>query len=92
MARRKSVNDMMSQLNRMMGYNTSTMSRMNRAQAVYRRYRNNIQRSLGYSNTGRGIGVLDRDNMTFSNPRYQSIRAINAVQVPRQTYMGLNGG
>lgn len=92
MARRKSVNDMQAQLSRMMNYRTASISRMIRANDTYNRYRNNIQRSLGYSNTGRGVGALNSANITFSNPRYQSIGAINAAQVPRSVYMGLNNG
>lgn len=90
--RRKSVNDMLAQLNRMASYPTATLARDQRAYGIFERYRNNIQRSLGYSNSGRGIGYLNRANMTFSNPRYQSIREINSVRVSRRTYMGLSNG
>ena len=94
MARRrtKSVNNMQEQLSRMFNYSTATAERRNRATNTYRRYRDNIQRSLGYSNTGRGIEALNSANITYSNPRYQNIADINAAQVSRSTYMGLNNG
>ncbi len=92
MARRKSVNDMQAQLSRMFNYRTFSMSRATRAEQTYNRYRGNIQRALGYSNSGRGVGVANIANMRFSNPRYQSIRAINSERVSRSTYMGLANG
>ena len=79
-------------MNRIASYNNASVRRLNYADGVYRRYRNNIQRSLGYSNVGRGIGVLDIVNQRFSNPRYQSIREINNVKVSRNVYMGLSNG
>ena len=83
---------MQSQLSRMFRYYTFSNSRLKRVNAAYNRYRNNIQRSLGYSDRGRGVGALNSANMTFSNPRYQSIGAINSERVSRRTYMGLNAG
>lgn len=76
----------------MADYPTATLARDQRARGIFERYRNNIQRSLGYSNSGRGFEALNRANMTFSNPRYQSIREINRVRVSRRTYMGLSNG
>lgn len=92
MARRKSINDMQSQLNRIISYGNASMSRINKATATYRRYRSNIQSALGYSNRGRGVGALNSSNMRFSNQRMQSIGAINARRVSRGVYMGLNVG
>jgi hypothetical protein len=92
MARKKSVNDLQAQASRLFNYRTYTTSRSNRVEAAYRRYRNNIQSSLGYSNRGIGIGVANIANMRFSNPRYQSIREINAARVSRRVYMGLSNG
>ena len=79
-------------MNRLASYNNASVRRLNYAEGIYRRYRNNIQRSLGYSNVGRGFGVLDIANQRFSNPRYQSIREINNVRVSRNVYMGLYQG
>ena len=76
----------------MFRYRTATSERMRRATETYRRYRDNIQQNLGYSNTGQGIGALNSANMNFANPRYQSIGDINAAQVSRNIYMGLNEG
>ena len=92
MARRKSVNDLRQQLEGLFNYSTYSNDRAIRASAAYRRYRLNIQRALGYSNRGRGIGALNARNQTFSNPRFQSVAAINAERVPRNVYMGLNNG
>ncbi len=65
---------------------------MNAAYGAFQRYRNTIQQNLGYRNTGTGIGVMNIANMRFDNPNYQSIREINAVQVPVSSYMrGIRG-
>lgn len=92
MARRKSINDMQSQLNRIISYGNASMSRINRATATYRSYRSNIQSALGYSNSGRGVGALNKANMRFSNQNKKSIGAINSTRVSRSVYMGLSVG
>lgn len=77
---------MQAQLNRIYSYPTVTMSRINAAYEIYRRYRNTIQSNLGYSNSGTGIGVMNIANMRFNNPNYQTIGEINAARVPVSSY------
>ncbi len=83
---------MQQQLSRMYNYPTATMRRMEAATRAFQRYRNTIQRNLGYRNTGTGIGVMNIANMRFTNPNFQSIREINNTRVPVRSYMGLNNG
>ena len=83
---------MQNQLSRMFDYPNFTFNRARVASATYRRYARTIQRNLGYRNTGTGIGYANAYNFTFTNPRYQSLRAINNARVPVRSYMGnING-
>lgn len=94
MARRrtKSVRDLQDQLNRIVSNPRFSFSRSMRIAGIYNRYRDNIQRALGYSNSGKGIDALNAANTRFSNPKYQSLEAINKAQVSRRVYMGLSNG
>ena len=83
---------MQEQLQRIFNAPTATVPRMDRAYMTFERYRNTIQRNLGYRNTGTGIGVLNIANMRFTNPNYQSIREINNTRVSTRSYMGMNNG
>ena len=74
-------------MSRILNYPTMTFRRSNAAYNAYQRYRNTIQRNLGYENTGTGIGVMNIANMRFNNPNYQTIREINQVRVPVRSYL-----
>ena len=74
-------------MSRLFNYPTFSTNRMNAAYGAFQRYRNTIQRNLGYRNTGTGLGVMNIANMQFTNPNYQSIREINETRVPTRSYM-----
>ena len=83
---------MQNQLSRMFDYPNFTFNRARVASATYRRYAGRIQRNLGYRNVGSGLDYANTVNMQFTNPRYQSLRAINSARVPVRSYMGNNNG
>lgn len=103
MPRRKSLNDLDRQRNRLrrMATDRGQFARARRVEGIYSRYFSNVQRTRSYRNSSRQIGQDFQRSFNATDPNMSRAYEDNALrefdrafnrQYSQRTYMGLNNG